>query len=107
MPIFNGRQVTLEELLSKYVLAGDLSSLFSDVRIQNNSWLKNKVSVEPSESLWDAIVKAAAVTGQHVWLDPDSTLNIGDPYAHPYHVKTTLRLIKPLNNSNNVFVIEL
>lgn len=102
VPIFNGRQVTLEELLSKYVLAGDLSSLFSDVRIQNNSWLKNKVSVEPSESLWDAIMKAAAVTGQHVWLDPDATLNIGDPYANPYHVKTTLRLIKPLNNNNNV-----
>lgn len=102
VPIFNGRQMTLEELLNKFVLSGDLSSIFHDVRIQENVWLKNKVSVEPSESLWDAIAKAAAVTGQHVWLEPDGTLVIGDPFANPYRVQTALRLIKPLNNTNNV-----
>lgn len=102
VPIFSGRQMTLEELISRFVLAGDLSSKFHDVRIQNNSWLKNKVSVEPSESLWDAIAKAAAITGQHVWLEPDGTLTIGDPFANPYPVQTPLRLMKPLDNSNNV-----
>lgn len=102
VPIFNGKQVTLEVLLSKYVRSGDLGTLFSNVKIQNNSWLKNKVSVEPSESLWDAIAKAAAVTGQHVWLDPDATLNVGNPFANPYQVQTPLRLIKPLDNTNNV-----
>lgn len=76
VPIFNGRQITLEELIGCYLLNGDFGELFHDVKIQNNSWLKNKISVEPSESLWDSIVKAAAVTGQHVWLDPDATLNI-------------------------------
>lgn len=106
VPIFNGRQVTLEELLQRYVLAGDLSSVIHDVRIQNNSWLKNKVSVEPSESLWDAIAKAAQVTGQHVWLEPDGSLSIGDPFANPYHVQETLRLIKPLDNSNNVLDLQ-
>lgn len=102
VPIFNGRQITLEELIGHYVLNGDLGELFHDVKIQNNNWLKNKISVEPSESLWDSIVKAAAVTGQHVWLDPDATLNIGDPFYSPYQVQTPLRLIKPLNNDNNV-----
>ncbi|MGE4314552.1 phage baseplate assembly protein [Acinetobacter sp.] len=102
VPIFNGRQLTLEALLSQYVLAGDLGSQIHDVRIQNNAWLKNKVSVEPGESLWDAIAKAAAVTGQHVWLEPDGTLVVGDPFAQPYRVQTPLRLMKPLNNSNNV-----
>lgn len=102
VPIFNGRQVTLEELLSKYVFSGDLAGLFKTYQIQNNSWLKNKVSVEPSESLWDAIAKAAAVTGQHVWLDPDATLNVGNPFSNPVQVQTPLRLIKPLDNSNNV-----
>lgn len=102
VPIFTGRQVTLEELLSRFVLSGDLGAKFRDVRIQNNSWLKNKASVEPGESLWDAIAKAAAVTGQHVWLEPDGTLAIGDPFASPYRVQMPLRLMKPLDNNNNV-----
>lgn len=106
VPIFNGRQITLEELLSKYVLLGDLGSLINKVKIPNNAWLKNKISVEPSESLWDSIVKAAAVTGQHVWLEPDGTLVIGDPFADPYQVQTPLRLIKPLNNSNNILDLQ-
>ncbi|MDV2438711.1 hypothetical protein QR665_04255 [Acinetobacter gerneri] len=106
VPIFNGRQVTLEELIGKYVLNGDLGSIFHNVRIQDNSWLKNKVSVEPSESLWDAIEKAAQVTGQHVWLDPNGTLNIGDPFKNPYYVITKLRLNKPNDSTNNVLSLE-
>lgn len=102
VPIFNGRQLTLEALLNQYVMAGNLSGLFKGFNVQNNAWLKNKVSVEPAESLWDAIAKAAAVTGQHVWLEPDGTLTIGDPFANPYQVQTALRLMKPLDNSNNV-----
>ena len=106
VPVFSGRQMTLEELLSRFVLAGDLGSKFHDVRIQNNAWLKNKVSIEPGESLWDAIAKAAAVTGQHVWLEPNGTLVVGDPFASPYQVKTALRLMKPLDNRNNVLDLQ-
>ena len=39
VPIFNGRQITLEELLQRYVLAGDLASVIRDVHLQVNSWL--------------------------------------------------------------------
>lgn len=105
VPIFNGRQMTLDELINKYVMGGDLKGLFKGTNIQNNSWLKNKVSVEPGENIWDAIVKAAAVTGQHVWLEPDSTLSIGDPFAHAYKVATSLRLNKP-DDTNNVLDAE-
>ena len=100
VPIFNGRQMTLEELVNKFVLGGDLKRLFKSVNIQNNDWLKNKVSIEPGESIWDAIVKAAAVTGQHVWLEPNGNLSIGDPFANAYKVATPLRLNKPDNNNN-------
>ena len=100
VPIFNGRQMTLDELVNKYVMGGDLKGLFKGTNIQNNAWLKNKVSVEPGENIWDAIVKAAAVTGQHVWLEPDSTLSIGDPFINAYKVATPLRLNKPDNNNN-------
>jgi prophage tail gpP-like protein len=105
VPIFNGRQMTLDELINKYVMGGDLKGLFKGTNIQNNSWLKNKISVEPGENIWDAIVKAAAVTGQHVWLEPDSTLSIGDPFAHAYKVATALRLNKP-DDTNNVLDAE-
>lgn len=101
VPIFNGRQVNLDVLLSKYVLDGELKSLFSNVKIQNDAWLKNKISVEPGESLWDAIAKAAMVTGQHVWLDPDGTIQIGDPFASPYQVQKPLRLYRE-GSENNV-----
>lgn len=102
VPVFNGRQITLDELLNHFVLQGDLKNLITKYEIQNNSWLKNKISIEPSESLWDAIVKAAQITGQHVWLEPNGILKIGDPFENPYQVKTALRLMKPLDNSNNV-----
>lgn len=52
------------------------------------------------------MTKAAQITGQHVWLDPDGTLQIGDPFANPYHVQTPLRLMRPLNNSNNVVSLQ-
>lgn len=106
VPVFNGRQMSLEELLGKYVVDGDLKSLIQNVKIQNNAWLKNKVSVEPGESLWDSIVKAAQVTGQHVWMEPDGTLVIGNPFANPEQVQTPLRLIKPLDHSNNVLDLQ-
>lgn len=105
VPIFNGRQMTLDELLNKFVLGGDLSGLFKGVNIQDNSWLKNKVSVEPGESIWDAISKSAAVTGQHVWLEPDGTLSIGDPFANAYRVQTPLKMFKP-DDGNNVLVAD-
>lgn len=101
VPIFNGRQVNLGELINRYVLGGDLAAIIKKTRIQNNSWLKNKISVEPGESLWDAITKAAAMTGQHVWFEPDGTLVIGDPFVQPYAVQDTLRLMK-YDNSNNI-----
>ena len=101
VPVFNGRQINLEELLNQYVKKGDLSALFSKVVILDNAALKNKVSVEPSESLWDAINKSAAATGQFVWLEPDGTLKIGDPFESPYYVKTPLELMFD-GNQNNV-----
>lgn len=91
--IFNGRQMSLEELLNQYIRKGDLSSLFNTIVIDDNASLKNKISVEPSESLWDAINKAAAITGQTVWLEADGTLKIGDPFKQPYYVQTPLQLM--------------
>jgi prophage tail gpP-like protein len=93
VPIKNSRQVNLSTLLEQFVLA-DLSSIFETVRVQDNNWLKNKVTVEPSESLYDAISKAAQVTGQFVWFDPSDGLQIGDPFKFAEQNIQTLKLMR-------------
>lgn len=100
VPIFSGRQVTLEVLLNKYVKSGDLGALFKNIELQNNAWLKNNISVEPGESLWDSIVKAAQVTGQHVWLKADGTLVIGDPFNDVEQLQTALTLMFDGDDNN-------
>lgn len=92
VPIKNSRQVNLSTLLEQFVLA-DLGSIFETVRVQDNNWLKNKVTVEPSESLYDAISKAAQVTGQFVWFDPSDGLQIGDPFKFAEQNIQTLKLM--------------
>ena len=93
VPIKNSRQVNLSTLLEQFVLT-DLSSIFEKVRVQDNSWLKNKVTVEPSESLYDAISKAAQVTGQFVWFDPSDGLQVGDPFKFAEKNVQTLKLMR-------------
>lgn len=101
VPIFNGRQVTLDELLNQFLLKSELGALFTGIDVQDNSWLKNKASVEPGESLWDAINRTAQVTGQHVWMRPNGTLVIGDPFKNNTYIQTPLRLHRP-DMANNV-----
>ncbi|MBK0062378.1 MULTISPECIES: phage baseplate assembly protein [unclassified Acinetobacter] len=105
VPIFNGKQLTLQELVNRYVKDGNLASLFNKFEIQNTSWLKNKVSVEPGESIWDSLVKAAQVTGQHIWLEANGTLVVGDPFASSYQVQTALTLMS-YGKDNNVINAE-
>lgn len=93
VPIFNGRQMTLKELIDQHIQSGNLKGLFPKVEIQNNNWLKNQVAIEPGESLWDTINKAARITGQHVWTKPDGTICIGDPFLNAYRVQTDLNLM--------------
>lgn len=100
VPIKNSRQLTLSTLLEEYVLA-DFSHLFQDIRVQDDKWLKNKVTVEPSESIYDAIAKAAQVTGQYVWFDSNSAeLRIGDPFKFTDHPVETLILMEAGENNN-------
>lgn len=100
VPIKNSKQITLSTLLEQFVLA-DLSSIFETVRVQDDGWLKNKVTVEPGESLYDAISKAAQVTGQFVWFDASQGLQVGDPFKFAEQNIQTLKLMR-LGLDNNV-----
>jgi hypothetical protein len=77
VPIKNSRQVTLEILLQEFVVDERFLGLMISTGIMDNSWLKNKVTVEPGESIYDAISKAAQVTGQSVWFDYETIVQSG------------------------------
>lgn len=99
VPIKNSRQLTLSTLIQEYVLI-DFADLIDSVRVQDDAWLKNKVTVEPSESLYDAIVKAAQVTGQFVWFDANSNeLRIGDPFKFTEQIQSLELMLSGGNNN--------
>lgn len=100
VPIKNSRQITLSTLIQDYVLSTSLGTVINNFRIQNDSWLKNKITVEPGESLYDAIAKAAQVTGQFIWMDEKGVLNIGDPFTFADQNTQTLILMYSGNDNN-------
>ena len=101
VPINNSRQITLSTLIQDYVLASPLGTVIHGFRVQNDAWLKNKITVEPSESLYDAIAKAAQVTGQYIWMDEQGVMNIGNPFSQPQQPSQTLNLMFE-DQKNNV-----
>ena len=100
VPINNSRQITLSTLIQDYVLASPLGTVIHGFRVQDDAWLKNKITVEPGESLYDAITKAAQVTGQFVWMDEQGVMNIGHPFAQPQQPSQTLNLMFDGLNNN-------
>lgn len=100
VPINNSRQITLSTLIQDYVLASPLGTVIHGFRVQDDAWLKNKITVEPSESLYDAIAKAAQVTGQFVWMDEQGVMNIGNPFNQSKQPSQTLNLMFDGQNNN-------
>lgn len=100
VPIFNGKQLTLQYMIQEFVLKASLGTIISDFKIQDNSWLKNKASIEPGESIWDALAKAAQVTGQWIWMNADGSFEIGNPFNNSYQVQTPLTLMFSGTNNN-------
>ena len=100
VPINNSRQITLSTLIQDYVLASPLGTVIHGFRVQDDAWLKNKITVEPSESLYDAIAKAAQVTGQFVWMDEQGVMNIGNPFNRSQQPSQTLNLMFDGKNNN-------
>lgn len=105
VPIKSAKQVTLGQLLEDFILKDSIGSIIHQIIVQDDSWLKNKISVEPGESLWDAIAKAAQVTGQFIWFEARGSLVIGDPFKDSYKVNKPLRLMR-FGINNNVLSLE-
>ncbi|ADE10483.1 phage baseplate assembly protein [Sideroxydans lithotrophicus] len=95
-PIFTAKLVSLKQIAAK------ITSLFGikAIRIDADATrTREKVSVEPGDTAWDALARAAEANGLWPWFEPDGTLVIGGPdYSTP--IVATLILRKSGDGNN-------
>ncbi|WP_253724699.1 phage baseplate assembly protein [Burkholderia multivorans] len=77
-PIFTAKQVTLGEVVASIVRPLGITKIRIDAGAEpQTTW--DKISVDPGDSAWDALVHAAEGEGLWPWFEPDGTLVIGGP----------------------------
>lgn len=79
-PIDAAVNLSLSELIRRYVTGGDLASLPITLGQVSKDWLKGKTGVDIGETVWDVLSAAAQASGQYVWLSADGALMIGNPF---------------------------
>ena len=80
-PIFSAQDLTLGQVLTKIVRPLGISrmSIQADTQL-----LRDRVSIEPGETAWSALQRAAEANGLWPWFEPDGTLVVGGPdYSVP------------------------
>ena len=82
-PIDAAANLSLSELIKRYVTGGDLANLPITIGNVENDWLKGKTGVDIGESVWDVLTAAAQASGQYIWMSADGALMIGNPFDVP------------------------
>lgn len=82
-PIDAAVNLSLSELIKRYVTGGDLASLPITIGKVQSDWLKGKTGVDVGESVWDVLTAAAQASGQYIWLSAEGALMIGNPFDVP------------------------
>lgn len=101
-PIDAAANLSLSELIKRYVTGGDLASLPITIGKVENDWLKGKTGVDIGESIWDVLTAAAQASGQYVWLSANGALMIGNPFDVPQPaIKPTFYLYSDDRRSKN------
>lgn len=80
VPLFVGQEISLEETIGRFVTSGSLGQLFHNLIAKESLNLAKKIGVQPGESVWVAVEKAAKAQGQYLWLNADGSLQIGNPF---------------------------
>lgn len=88
-PIFAAKEVSLDQIVKSVVNPLGISKVRIDPR--GNS-VSEKVNIEPGDTAWDALEKAAQANGLWPWFAPDGTLVVGGPdYDAPPVASLVLR----------------
>lgn len=75
-PIFAAKEMTLEQIVKSVVNPLGISKVRVDSRGRG---VAEKVNIEPGDTAWDALEKAAQANGLWPWFAPDGTLIVGGP----------------------------
>ncbi|MCS3803204.1 prophage tail gpP-like protein [Chromobacterium alkanivorans] len=87
-PLLTGKGMTLSDVLENVIKPLGVSRLRVDAKGKGQI---EKISVDPGNSAWDVLTRAAAANGLAAWFDPDGTLVVGGPdYSAPAKAKLIL-----------------
>lgn len=95
-PIFTAKLVSLKQAVAKIVSVFHIERYRIDA---DSTRTREKISIEPGDTAWDALVRVSEANGLWPWFDPDGTLVIGGPdYSTPIVATLILRLDGKGNN---------
>lgn len=96
-PLFTARLVSLEQIVAKLVAEFGIRKR----RIEAASTrIREKISVEPGDTAWDALANVAEANGLWPWFEPDGTLVVGGPDYDAPPVATLI--LRKSGDGNNV-----
>lgn len=99
-PIFTAKDMTLEQIVKSVVNPLGISKVRVDAR---GSGVSKKVNIEPGDTAWNALERAAHANGLWPWFAPDGTLIVGGPdYEAPPVASLILRRDGKGNNINRL-----
>lgn len=75
-PVLSMRQLSLDDVVAKIVRPLGVTRIRIDAE---NKLLREKVNLEPGDTAWDSLRRAAEANGLWPWFDPDGTLVVGRP----------------------------
>jgi len=95
-PVFVAKMASLKEIVAKIVSAFGVTRYRIDA---DETRTREKINIEPGDSAWDALARAAEANGLWPWFEPDGTLVIGGPdYSTPVVATLVLRRSGKGNN---------
>ena len=99
-PIFVTRETDLEDIIAKIVRPLGIAKI--DIRA---SGTREKITVEPGMSAWDALERVCEQNGCAAWFDPAGTLIVGGP---DYSAEPVAELLLTLDRARtNVLSLEI
>lgn len=75
-PIFTRKDVTLSQIVANIVKPLGIVKIRDEAHLGK---LREKVNIEPGDSAWDSLRRAAEANGLWPWIEPDGTLVVGGP----------------------------
>jgi len=74
-PIFDGQELNLSQILSQFLKPFNTPY---DIEAPSTA-IRQKITVDVGETVWEAISKAAEANGLWQWFTPDGVLKVGEP----------------------------